>query len=675
MRLYENGVGYFEREGVLSEDGAGVGVPASHVDDALKSLVILSSGNAKVSAIEFPSVVSDGAARSLAGLPLSGDRPVDYAHVLASLKGFRVELSLPKGATLRGRLLDVEETPAGAKSSATASRSFQLLVVGEDGSLVRARAESVEKIQPLDAEFSSRLQTAADALGGRAAQLSRNLRVLAQSSAPVRIGYIAETPVWRSSYRLVLPKEGVRAALQGFALVHNDTDEPWRDVGIELVNGTPDSFLYPLAAPRYMRRELLTPSEELSTVPQLALKTADGLWGNHIEDDTGADGFGLGGVGEGGGGYGEGIGLGRGGTVGFGRGTAGGAVPSSVIEVGDLAALPKAAAKDEGRLFSYRLAEAVSLRAHGSALLPFLSSTVAARRITRVGRDGVARSVVRFQNDSPYILPAGPLAIFEHAGFAGETLIGRLVPGDRAFISYGVDLDVSVRSSWQEVSRTTERVLWNAVARQLEEHFVHVNDLTLTLANHGGTPRTVAWALLEVVRNAKVEGADEMDYDSAQSEPLALFGVSPKQAALRKLRITEGKATWHRADDLTREVAERLSNEARLSASVRSAFRAAIPHIVVLTAARDRREAVEQRRREIEADLERNREHLKAAEGSAAGASPIAGRIVDLEKALDASRTEFQLAERNVTELTKQVATAFKDLEPTKNAPRPRKAN
>src|SRR5207244_1135596 len=63
VRLYENGVGYFEREGVLDASGAAVlGVPASHVDDALKTLLVLSRGKAKLSGIEFPSVVSDGAA-------------------------------------------------------------------------------------------------------------------------------------------------------------------------------------------------------------------------------------------------------------------------------------------------------------------------------------------------------------------------------------------------------------------------------------------------------------------------------------------------------------------------------------------------------------------------------------------------------------------------------------
>ena len=343
MRLYENGVGYFEREGRLTAyGGATLGVPASHVDDALKTLVVLSHGDAKVSGIEFSSVVSDGAARSLAGLPLEGDSPVDYGHLLQSLKGFRVEVERSTGQAVRGRLLDVEpldepaQKPDPRNGHSSGHIFFSLLLVADGGALLRVPTMEVEKIQPLDPEFSARLQTATDALGGRAAQLGRELRVLASSNAPVRIGYIAETPVWRPTYRLLLPAEGARAELQGWALVHNDTDEAWRDVRVELVNGAPDSFLFPLAAPRYARRELAKPENQLATVPQLALHTADGLWGDNVEsigDAFGEGGLGLSGVGEGGGGTGEGIGLG-----GIGSATLGGShvVRSSTeISIGD----------------------------------------------------------------------------------------------------------------------------------------------------------------------------------------------------------------------------------------------------------------------------------------------------------------------------------------------------
>src|SRR5262249_41090490 len=157
-----------------------------------------------------------------------------YEHVLRSLTGFRVEIVGDKGPLARGRLLDVERRSAlhKAKPDGEASSNdaeYYLLVVGDGGELSRIPTNTMRTVRPLDPDFTARLQTAAAALGGRSAQLRRELRVRASSGAPVRIGYIAETPVWRPSYRLVLPRDGDGASLQGWALVHNDTEEAWGD--------------------------------------------------------------------------------------------------------------------------------------------------------------------------------------------------------------------------------------------------------------------------------------------------------------------------------------------------------------------------------------------------------------------------------------------------------------
>src|SRR5690606_40778160 len=62
LKLYETGVGYFERAGKLEADNdASLPVPAAHVDDAIKSLVVLDQGGTtRISGIEFSSVLSHG---------------------------------------------------------------------------------------------------------------------------------------------------------------------------------------------------------------------------------------------------------------------------------------------------------------------------------------------------------------------------------------------------------------------------------------------------------------------------------------------------------------------------------------------------------------------------------------------------------------------------------------
>src|SRR3954470_20219326 len=60
VRLYETGVGYFERSGSVSGDEqASLPVPAGHLDDALKTLVVLGAdGKRTLGGLEFRSSVS-----------------------------------------------------------------------------------------------------------------------------------------------------------------------------------------------------------------------------------------------------------------------------------------------------------------------------------------------------------------------------------------------------------------------------------------------------------------------------------------------------------------------------------------------------------------------------------------------------------------------------------------
>ena len=135
-------------------------------------------------------------------------------------------------------------------------KTLVVTLMTNKGEVVRLKAADVRRVRPTDPEFAARLDRALDALSTRSAQLNRPLTLLGDAQGAITFGYIAETPIWRTTYRLLLAPEGRGGALQGWALLHNDTDESWANVKLSLVNGQPDSFVYPLAAPRYLRRSL-----------------------------------------------------------------------------------------------------------------------------------------------------------------------------------------------------------------------------------------------------------------------------------------------------------------------------------------------------------------------------------------------------------------------------------
>ncbi|HEX7601338.1 MAG TPA: hypothetical protein VF316_07020, partial [Polyangiaceae bacterium] len=561
LRLYETGVGYFERTGsVPRADQAGLPVPAGHLDDALKTLVILSAGGkVQVDGIEFGSSLSHGMARAMAGLPLEDDGPITYEELLGSLKGSRVEVHTPR-AIITGRLVNVDtiavgdDGPAGDKGKSESKDApvhkpprLRLTVLTDRAEVVHVDGNDIESVRPTDPAQAARLDAALEALLAHGAASHHDLRLLGTPGSQVTLGYIAETPVWRTTYRMVAGKDPGHATLQAWALLHNDTDEDWQRVQVELVNGRPDSFLFPLAAPRYGRRALVTPENELSTVPQLMGRTADTLWGDHVGDSFGAGGLGVSGVGGGGGGFGEGIGLGSISTIGHGSGT--GVDGSSLLAVGDLAQVAQAKGVEAGALFVYRMPSPVALRAHASALVPFLQQSVEAEPIAWLDSPGaLARAAVRFVNDTQQTLPPGTMAFFSDGGFSGESAIDRMRPAERRFLTFGADLDVEVTQAIQHTADEVQRVTF--AGDDLKEHFIRTTDSDWTVENRSGLPRTV-YVGLNIDRNAKLIGADSLDFDVQSGKALAVFHVPPRQSPKPKTISTEGLSRHTRLTDLT----------------------------------------------------------------------------------------------------------------------------
>src|SRR5262249_3325892 len=91
----------------------------------------------------------------------------------------------------------------------------------------------------LDAEFRAALRVLASSHDSQKKAVS--LHFTGAGKRPVRVGYVAESPIWKASYRLVIDKKG-KLALQNWAVIENTTDEDWKDVRMALVSGRPLSF-------------------------------------------------------------------------------------------------------------------------------------------------------------------------------------------------------------------------------------------------------------------------------------------------------------------------------------------------------------------------------------------------------------------------------------------------
>jgi hypothetical protein len=81
------------------------------------------------------------------------------------------------------------------------------------------------------------------------------------------VGYVAATPVWRPSYRIVVQNGG--ADLQAWGIVENVSGEDWKNVELALVAGAPLAFESTLGDPVTPARPIVTDSGEvIAAVPE-----------------------------------------------------------------------------------------------------------------------------------------------------------------------------------------------------------------------------------------------------------------------------------------------------------------------------------------------------------------------------------------------------------------------
>jgi hypothetical protein len=509
----------------------------------------------------------------------------------------------------------------------------------------RLDSKEIQALRPTDPALSARLISAVGTVSLRSAQAQRVLRVSANGDAPVRIGYIAETPVWRVTYRLLLGKSEPVSALQGWVLVHNDTDEAWQRVKLEIVNGRPDSYLFPLTAPRYLRRPLATP-DEMSTLPQLASRTVDQIWGDHDDSELeGGDSYGSGGLGlasTGNSGFGQGFGSGS--------GRLGGAHKTSSttdqISVGNLAGAAGSDTLASGARFHYRMSEPVTLGPHSSALVPFTRVSVNTELMTRFAWNGEqGRVSVQITNSSAQTLPAGPLAVYEASGFIGESLVSRLVPGQTAWVAYGSDLDVELTHTPARVDVATTKLL-GFESGSLVEHYVRHREVGVAVENRSALARTVC-VELPVSNNATVAGADRTSYDRESKQALGVFELKPHSRLQRTLVFDEGLKKSMRLESLTEAYLSELASAKDLGPAARAVLLEARELLSKhAEPARLRKQKLD-RMAQIDADtkrLERTIEKLKGTSGN--GAEPLVRRVVQLEE----RRNQLELEAHSLAE-------------------------
>jgi hypothetical protein len=573
VALYKNGVGYFEHEGrVRGDQAVTIAFTTAQLNDVLKSLTAIDLNGGRIADVSYNSTAPLEQRLNTLQIPI-GEKTTT-AEFLDALRGARVEIR--KGSTVvTGRLLSVETNNSSDDEDKKKEPFTELSAVTDEGELRTFRLTPATSVRLLEHDVNQEVGRYLALISSTRAADVRKMTIATEGSGEreLRVSYISEVPVWKSTYRIVLPAQAnQKPLLQGWAVVDNTVGEDWDNVELALIAGAPQSFVQEISQPYYARRPVVGLPEQAMLSPQTHEQTmeADRLQQYAKLNESplapppasrsvtvqamagpvtrsGANSFAYGS----GGGVGAGVGAGYGGGVFHGMKVTNG--PPSVAEQMELQQ-STATTEDIGDLFEYKIKQPVTIHKNQSALVPILQARVDAEKVTLWSpHEPHPLRALWLTNSSGLTLDGGSFSIQEEQTFAGEGLMEAIRPGEKRLISYAGDPAVQIKSDVKgEGQRTTlVRIHHGVMFQESQEREHHI----YTVRNQDENARAViiehpqrsGW---ELAGGAKPEETSPSAYrfrvkvDAAQSAKLefdemhsfgvnyALTNVTPDQIAL-----------------------------------------------------------------------------------------------------------------------------------------------
>jgi hypothetical protein len=650
--LYKNGVGYFEHTGrVHGSQELKIDFTSSQLNDVLKSLTVLDLNGGKISGVGYNSVAPIGEQLKALRLPL--DESTTLEGFLNALRGTRIEVR-NAAVPVSGRLLSVEERTTH-KGQEETSKTLELSLVTEDGTVRTFPLTSATSVRVADHDLGEEIAKYLTLVSSARDQDLRQMSIATSGAGDrnIFVSYISEVPVWKSTYRILLPtKADASPLLQGWAIVDNTVGEDWKDVELSLVAGAPQSFIQELSRPYYTRRPVIGLPEAAMLTPQThegTMEGADRLESFSVNGSLApapppspapiggpmAGRFGTGGV--------------AGGTgSGFGRGL--GALKSSpapaaldTIEVAAVAEKENIAAygQELGDLFQYNLKEKVTILKNHSALVPIINSHIKAEKVT-LWSSGSVRPLraLWITNSSGLTLDGGAFNVLEDNAFAGEGIIDPLKPDERRLVSYAVDQAVRIEHKDDLEARPITHIkIAKGVMVQTSEHRDHQR---YTLRN---TDRQARDVVIEHPVRAGWKLADGLKPEETSVSSYR-FRVKVEPGKTAELKVDEVQPLLRRIalSNVTDDQIKLWFNDQIIKPELERALRQIIQQKNEIAGIDQQVKTKETEISGINLDQQRLRENMKALKGSAEEKALLqryTHELNDQEDKLQAARSQM----------------------------------
>lgn len=649
VALYKNGVGYFEHTARISGNhDVGIDFTTSQLNDVLKSLTVVDLGEGRISDIRYNSIAPLD--ERLRALRLPFGEQITRTEFLSALRGARIEVS-SKSDTATGRLLSVEQEERTSDSKTT----YQVIVFSiltDTGEMRNFELSPTTSVRLTDHDLDDEVGKYLNLVSSSRARDLRRMTIsdTGNGDRGIFVSYISEVPVWKSTYRIILPeKADEKPLLQGWAIVDNTIGEDWKDVQLSLIAGAPQSFIQDISQPLYARRPEIALPEYAMLTPQTHEATMRDEEKQMQEPVPSAPANGVGG------------GIASKGNLDFRTRNEIGAASEQVAitdQAAQVASMPVngrfdqlfqlknaqlAQAQALGDYFEYNIKQPITIGKNQSALVPILQSRIEAEKVTLWTANGDQHPLraLWIKNASGLTLDSGTFNIVDNGTFAGEGLIETVHPNERRLLSYAADTAVRVTSQPESRDLPVSRIqilkgvmFLSRERRDKVIYTIHNSDTQMrqVVVEH---PVRADWKLTD---DTKAEETSASHYR---------FRVAVDPDKTKDLTVEEVHKEVSRSmlTDITEHQVELLAVENVMTPDLQAAFRRVLEQKNVISRLQSEIEAHQKELNAINTDQARIRENMKALRGSAE------------EKALLARYThQLDTQEDRLTALHKEIA-------------------
>jgi len=662
--LYKNGVGYFEHAGqVRDSQDVHVDFTTAQLNDVLKSLTVLDLGKGRITGVSYNS--NAPLEKRLGSLHLAvGENPTT-AQFLDALRGARLEVR-SGSETADGRLLSIDEHEIPIKGDQKITVD-QISIVSDSGEVRVFDLTPTTSVRIAEKDVNEEIGKYLALVASTRDQDVRRMTIstAGEGERNLLVSYISEVPVWKSTYRIVIPNDG-KPLLQGWAIVDNTVGEDWKNVELSLVAGAPQSFVQELSQPYYTRRPVVPLPENAMITPQTHEAT--------MEEGNAPPPPPIGVIGGVPGGVAGGV---IGGpvfraqsqqSVSIGGGIGGGVFRTSPgdrdkkqwfsADVDKLeAATTTAQTRDLGDLFEYKLQDRVTITKNQSALVPILQTRIDAEKVSvwNPAQTSVLRALW-LDNTSQLTLDGGSFNVLEGDAFAGEGLMDAIKPGEKRLLSYAADLGVLVDAKQKSENQRVTRVfiahgMMTQSTQEREEN-------TYTIRNRDTASRTVV--IEHPARPGwKLTDDDEKPTESSTSFHRFRLTVDSKKTETLLVKEFRPVANSYQLSNVTDDQIKFFLVQKMINPEIEHALQKVIAQKNSVAALDAEVAARKSKISGISEDQQRVRENMKALKGSMEEKALVTRYVHELNEQED----RVELLHKEVADLQQKREAAQKTLD------------